>query len=341
MKNWIKSEIEPKDIVLSSRIRLARNLKDIPFPHKLDTLKAREVVQKIETHLNEYNNEFNTIRLWENTKIENKLYLEKHLISNKLLENNEVSAFIVDGEEAVSVMVNEEDHLRIQAITSGFELKDAYDKVTNIDDLIEGKERYAFNESLGYLTACPTNCGTGLRASVMIHLPALSMEKEINKVLNSLSQVGIAIRGLYGEGSKIQGNLYQISNQITLGVTEEEVISNLTAVVEQVKNSEFVTRENINKYYHYELKDKIFRSLGILKSSVILSFGEALEFLSNVRLGVELGFIKSISHSFLNEILIECSPSYILSILNEEKQGNEKTINLKRAELIRTKLKSL
>lgn len=338
MKNWIKSEIEPNEIILSSRIRLARNLKDIPFPHKLETIKAREVIQNIENHLKEDKDKFNTIKLWENNNIENKLYLEKHLISNKLLDNSEKSAFIADEEETISVMVNEEDHLRIQAITSGFDLKGAYSRANSIDDLIESKEKYAFNESLGYLTACPTNCGTGLRASAMIHLPALSMEKEINRVLNSLSQVGIAIRGLYGEGSKIQGNLYQISNQITLGVTEEEIISNLTAVLEQVKNSEFMTREKINKHYHYELKDKIFRSLGILKSSIILSFGEALELLSNVRLGVELGFIKSISHSFLNEILIESSPSYILSILNEK---NEKAINLKRAELIRNKLKSL
>lgn len=338
MKNWIKSEIEPNEIVLSSRIRLARNLKDIPFPHKLDTVKAREVIENIETHLKEDNNNLSTIKLWENNNTENKLYLEKHLISNKLLDNSEKAAFIVDEEETVSVMINEEDHLRIQAITSGFDLKDAYNRATSIDDLIESKEKYAFNESLGYLTACPTNCGTGLRASVMIHLPALSMEKEISRVLNSLSQVGITIRGLYGEGSKVQGNLYQISNQITLGVTEEEVISNLTAVLEQVKNSEFATREKINKYYHYELKDKIFRSLGILKSAVILSFGEALELLSNVRLGIELGLIKSISHSFLSEILIESSPSYISSLLSE---NNEKAINLKRAELIRNKLKSL
>ncbi|MFX0548498.1 protein arginine kinase [Hathewaya histolytica] len=338
MKNWIKSEIEQDDIIISSRVRLARNIKEIPFPHRLNPLKSKDIIDNIENNFKKDDYNFNTIKLWENNDFDNRIYLEKHLISNKLLANKDRAAFITNSDETISIMINEEDHIRIQAISSGFNLKEVYNQASLVDDKLEEKLPYAFSEKLGYLTSCPTNCGTGLRASVMIHLPALSMEKEMNKILNYLAQLGITIRGLYGEGSKIQGDLYQISNQITLGLSEEEIINNLTAIVEQIKKSEFTAREKLYTNYKYELQDKIFRSFGILKSSIIMSFTEMSELLSNVRMGIELGLINNIPHSIINELLLNCSPSYISKTFNET---DEKFINIKRAEIIKEKLKSL
>lgn len=339
MPNWIEHEGNVEDIVLSSRIRLARNILDTPFPHKLNKEQSKSVINQIEEgfyNLPPQHNEYNTIRLWENDEIENRLFLERHLISNKLLHNYENAAFIVNKDETVCIMINEEDHIRIQCINAGLALKEAFDKAYELDDLLENNLNYAFDEELGYLTTCPTNSGTGLRASVMIHLPALTMEKEMDKILNAVSKVGMTIRGLYGEGSKNEGNLYQISNQVTLGLEEEEILNNLYAVVNQIINQEKLARSKIMKKYKYELSDKINRSLGILKSAVLLNSKECLNLLSNVRMGVELGTIKDINKKDLNELLIEISPAYIQ--MKCESKLLQKERDLKRAQITKSKL---
>ncbi|MCR3758083.1 protein arginine kinase [Clostridium felsineum] len=340
MENWLNSENTDNNMVITTRIRLARNIKGIPFPDKLSDDSGRDVVKKITDALNipeEDKKNFTCINLWKNDNNCNAEFLEKHLISRKLIENHNRSAFILNKDETISIMINEEDHLRLQAITAGLNLEEAYKCIDEIDDKLEQNINYAFDEKIGYLTACPTNIGTGMRASVMVHLPALSMNNEMGRILNALSQIGITIRGLWGEGSKAVGSLYQISNQITLGMSENDIISNLKTVVEQIINQENLSREQLMKKYEYELKDKIARSLGILKNSIILDINECLNLISNVRMGVEMGIIKSISIKSLNKLLVNTQRATLQD--NYGKQLSKKEENIKRALFVRENLR--
>ena len=339
MENWIDTKNNSNSIVLSSRIRIARNLSGIPFPHKLNKdegIKVLDTVNRAIYEREEFKNNFNTINLWEISNIEKERYLERHLISKHLINFQDRSAFIISDDETVSIMKNEEDHIRLKCITSGLNIKEAYEKANELDNILENNLEYDFDEKLGYITACPTNLGTGLRASVMIHLPAITLNNEINGALKALTQVGMTIRGLYGEGSKGEGNIYQISNQITLGVTEEEIVRNLEGVVSQLVNQEIRARAMIEKQYKYELEDKIYRSLGLLKNSRILSSKEALDLLSNVRLGLEMGIIDNIDMSFVNNMLIDIGSASLQMIV--DKELNSKEIEIERAKLIRERL---
>ncbi|WMJ80310.1 protein arginine kinase [Clostridium sp. MB40-C1] len=342
MKNWLDTETDNTDMVISSRIRLARNIKDIPFPNKLNEEQGKDVVKKVEDAFYSVpyiEEQYKTVYLWQSDNILNSSYLEKHLISNKLINNKGKAAFMLSSDETASIMINEEDHIRLQSITGGLNLKEAYEYTNKLDDLLEEKLEYAFDERLGYLTACPTNLGTGLRASVMIHLPALTMNREIVGLLNGLTQVGMTIRGLYGEGSQGEGNIYQISNQITLGLSEEEILTNLTGIINQVINQENLTRERIYSKRKYELEDKILRSIGILKSAVILSSKEALNLLSNVRLGVEMGIIKDINKNVLNKLFVDIQPAIMQKKFQDEFDDKERDI--KRAKIVKESLKSV
>lgn len=339
MNNWLNTKTNNDDVVISSRIRIARNLKDMPFPNKIDTEKGREIIKKVEDAFYSVpytQQEYKTVHLWENDDLVNETNLEKHLISNKLINNKDKTAFIVNNDETISTMLNEEDHIRFQGITDGLNLKEAYNYVDKLDDLLEEKLEYAFDEKLGYVTACPTNLGTGLRASVMIHLPALTMNNEIVGLLKGLTQVGMTIRGLYGEGSQGEGNIYQISNQVTLGLSEEEILTKLTGVINQIINQENLTREKIYSKNKYELEDKIFRSIGILKSSVILNSREALNLLSNVRLGVEMGIMKDVDKSLLNKLIIDIQPATMQTKFKDISTNKERDI--KRAEFVKEML---
>lgn len=340
MKNWLEAKSENDDVVISSRIRLARNLKDIPFPNRLSENDAKDIVKKVEDAFYSVpymEEQYKTVYLWKSDDISNMAHLEKHLISKKLISNKNEAAFILGKDETVSIMLNEEDHIRLQSITGGLNLKEAYEYTNKLDDLLEEKLDYAFDEKLGYLTSCPTNLGTGLRASVMIHLPALTINKEIAGLLKGLTQVGMTIRGLFGEGSQGDGNIYQISNQVTLGLSEEEILTNLTGVINQIINQERLTRDNILNKKKYELEDKIFRTVGILKSAIILTSREALNLLSNVRLGVEMGIIKDVDKTILNKLLVDIQPATIQK--NSKEMLTDKQRDLKRAELVKDSLK--
>ena len=340
MQNWLKGDDNPDNLVISSRIRLARNIKNEPFPDSLNENKARELVSKIENAFFTapyIQDEFKSIHLWDYDKTYNRSFIEKHLVSNKLIDNKNKSAFIVNKDETVSIMINEEDHIRLQCISSGFNLEEILDYSNKFDDLIEEKIQYAFDEKLGYLTACPTNVGTGLRASVMMHLPSLTMNNQINGVLNALTQVGMTIRGLYGEGSGAESNLYQISNQITLGISEEDILSNLKAVVSQLINQEKLSRDQARKKYNYEIEDKIFRSLGVLKSARVIDVKECLKLLSNVRMGVEMEIIKNIDKNVLNDLLVNTQSATLSIIYDNKLTGRD--LDIKRADYIREKLK--
>jgi protein arginine kinase len=341
MENWMNTTIENNDIVLSSRIRLARNISNMPFPHKLSQQKGRELVKIVEDALfssKEIGDTFKSIHLWENDAIENRTYFEKHLISYNLLNNKETGAVILNNDETISIMINEEDHIRIQCITAGMNLNEAYEIANNIDNILEEKLNYAFNEELGYITACPTNIGTGLRASVMMHLPVITVTNEMSGVLNALTQVGMTIRGQYGEGSKTKGNIYQVSNQITLGLSEQEILNNLKAITLQLITQENISRQNVLANYKYEFEDKVYRSFGILKSAVLIDSAECLNLLSDVRLGMEMGIIKSVDKKTLNSLLIDVQPGR-LQILSGKKL-TDKERDFQRAKLIREKLNS-
>lgn len=339
MENWISYQGKYDDLVLSSRIRLARNIDKIPFPHKLNVEKGKEIVSLVEdafyssVHTKE---EYVTNYLSERDMVTNEVSLERHLISKNLINNSDKAAFIIDKNETVSIMINEEDHIRIQCITSSLNLEEAYDLSNKIDNLLEEKLNYAFDEKFGYVTSCPTNIGTGLRASVMVHLPILSINNKMNGVIDAVSQVGMTVRGLYGEGSKAFGNIYQVSNQVTLGLSEEEIISNLEAVVKQIINEESLLREDLIKNYKYELEDRIYRALGILKSAVLLNSSECIKILSDVRLGVEMGIIKDVDKVILNNLLVDSQPACIQQ-MNKGKLSN-KEIEINRAKLVKERL---
>lgn len=339
MENWIKSQIGGPNLVLSSRIRLARNIEKVPFPNRLNEEQGREVINRVEDAFYISSNTkdiYTSNYLWKFDEITVNSFLEKHLISPRLINNYNKSAFVLDKDETVSIMINEEDHVRLQCITAGLNLTEAFEVADRLDNLLEDKLDYAFDEKLGYLTACPTNLGTGLRASVMIHLPALSFNNEINELFNAVTQVGMTIRGLYGEGSYAEGNIYQISNQISLGLSEEEILNNLRAVVNQIINQENKLRERILRNHAYELEDKIYRSLGILKSAVIMSSKECLSLLSNLRMGIEMGIIKDVNTEIINELFVSLQPATLQLLTSKKLTDRERDIE--RAKLVREKL---
>lgn len=337
---WFFSKSSDEGIVLTSRIRLARNINGIPFPHLMDKETAEKVIDDIKSSILDSNSaisrDFDVIKLSEINQNQMLSMVEKHLISNDLINNRDISAVMVNKDNNVSIMINEEDHIRLQVIYPGFKLKEAFDMASKIDDLIEERITYAYDTKLGYLTSCPTNVGTGLRASVMLHLPALTMTKNINNIITTINQVGLTIRGLYGEGSNALGNVYQISNQITLGLSEEEIINNLIAVTKKIVEKEKKAREILLEKQSIELEDELYRSLGILKYARSISTHECLELISKVRMGVEMGIIKDVEMDKLNELFVNVQPATLQII--ESRELSPKDRDIIRANLIRKTL---
>lgn len=337
---WFFSKSSDEGIVLTSRIRLARNINGIPFPHLMDKETAEKVIDDIKSSILDSNSaisrDFDVIKLSEINQNQMLSMVEKHLISNDLINNRDISAVMVNKDNNVSIMINEEDHIRLQVIYPGFKLKEAFDMASKIDDLVEERITYAYDTKLGYLTSCPTNVGTGLRASVMLHLPALTMTKNINNIITTINQVGLTIRGLYGEGSNALGNVYQISNQITLGLSEEEIINNLIAVTKKIVEKEKKAREILLEKQSIELEDELYRSLGILKYARSISTHECLELISKVRMGVEMGIIKDVEMDKLNELFVNVQPATLQIIENRELSPKDRDII--RANLIRKTL---
>lgn len=298
-------------IVISTRIRLARNMKKYPFPNAMTEAQFKGAVTEIENAVTGGNSTlsktFRTVHLSEVGDIERGALVEKHLISPNLGKNASV---MISDDECMSIMLMEEDHIRLQIIKSGFCLDEAWSLADKVDDVIEESIEYAFHKDFGYLTACPSNVGTGLRASVMMHLPALTMTNNMNRIISSASNLGIAVRGLYGEGSKTYGSLYQISNQITMGMSEEELIEKLKNIVNQIIEHEEKMREKLLKDNKDELEDRVWRAYGILKYARSISSGEAKSLISDVILGVNMGIIKK-ENVNLMEIMIETEPSVL------------------------------
>jgi protein arginine kinase len=283
------------------------------------------------------NNNFECIKLKELTPLQRLSMVEKHLISMDLVNNYERGTVLKSSSDDVVIMINEEDHLRLQVIYSGFKLKEAFDAASRVDDAVESKINYAYDSKYGYLTSCPTNVGTGMRASVMLHLPALTMTKTINSILNTVTQVGMTIRGLYGEGSNIMGNIYQVSNQVTLGLSEDEIINSLIAVTKKIVDQEIRTRNLILEKQAAELEDDVYRSLGILKYTRLITSSECLNLLSRVRMGTEMGIINDIEAEKFNELLTKIQPATLQISDGRELDGKDRDIA--RAKLIREALK--
>lgn len=341
MTKWIDGEGPKTDIIISSRIRLARNLEEFPFPIALTTEKSKEIIKKISDSIIQSNtilkNDFKLVGLEEISDNDKQVLIEKHLISPNLIEKPKKSAVMINTDESVSIMINEEDHVRIQCLFPGFQLEETWDLANKIDDIIEEDLKYAFDEDIGYLTSCPTNVGTGIRASIMIHLPALTMTGYMNRIIQAVNQIGFIVRGIYGEGSESEGNMFQISNQVTLGRTEEEIIQTLIEVTKQITNKERDARATLISNNRVKLEDKICRSYGVLTGARIMSSKEALKLMSNVRLGVDLGIIEDIDVKTINTLMIDIQAGILQKIHGKNLSSNERDI--KRANLIRERLR--
>lgn len=334
---WLDGTGPYSDIVISSRIRLARNLDALPFPNK-STFDELEDILNIVTaktkNINVINNP-SIYRLKDLPVIDKEILVERHIMSHEMAKK-EISMVIVSEEEDVSILVNEEDHLRFQVLASGLQLKNCWKKIEEIEDTFEKELKFAFSSEFGYLTACPTNVGTGMRASVLVHLPALVITKHINQVLKGLDNIGMAIRGYYGEGTDAIGNFYQISNQITLGKIEEEIVDNIDKIIIQIIENEIKAREILYNELKTTLEDQIYRAYGVLKNARIISSNEATELLSTLKLGVDLNLCKDIKKSMINELLIFTQPFHLQKRKKALMEPKERDIA--RAQIIRTRL---
>lgn len=310
---WYK-EKNDNDIMVSTRIRLARNLDKYPFPAMLNSEGKNKACEELKNAILNSNStlakDFNLVQMKDLSQSEKNSLAEKHLVSLEMIKSDYGSA-LINTDETMSIMLLEEDHLRLQVIFGGFKLHEAWELANKVDDVIEESVTYAFSEEFGYLTACPTNTGTGIRASVMMHLPALTLTNNINKIISSASALGLTVRGLYGEGSKAYGNLYQISNQVTLGISEDEIISKLENIAGQIEAREKEAREQLKS--NNALADKLWRAYGTLKFARSVSSAEAKSLLSDVILGKNLGIIDIKEKSPLVQLMVETEPALISS----------------------------
>lgn len=340
VSSWMSAEGPDSDIVLSSRIRLARNFDAYRFPTLFSHEEAKKIILEMETILS--NSPFQKFGPMELLKIDDmqplqkRVLVEKHLISPHLAEDSPYGAVLLTENEEISIMINEEDHIRIQCLFPGLQLSEALDAANQIDDWLESNIQYAFDEKQGYLTSCPTNVGTGLRASVMMHLPGLMLTQQINRIIPAIHQLGLVVRGIYGEGSEALGNIFQISNQITLGKSEEDIGRDLMGVVSQLISQERSAREALRKTSNIELEDRVFRSLGVLSNSRIIESKEAAKCLSDVRLGIDMGYIKYMPKTILNELMILTQPGFLQQYAGGPLRPHERDI--RRAALIRERL---
>lgn len=327
------------DVVVSTRIRLARNLHNYPFPSRLSKEVKDEIAQKIYGAVKEstspLTNQLMFIDMSSLSEEQAVSLAETHIISPEFASDTEGRYLLLSKDDCISIMINEEDHLRIQVLSAGLSLAEAYATASSIDTMLDNQLKFAFNKKLGFLTQCPTNLGTGLRASVMLHLPALQSRRAMERISDNLSKLGLVLRGTYGEGSEPKGALYQLSNQVTLGISEETALENLKNIAMQLIEQERSTREAMKN--NVELLDTIDRSLGLLKSARLLNGTECMKLLSNVRLGIALGEIKDISFATVNQLMVTLQPATLMVIAKEKLSPQERDI--KRAQQIREKLK--
>ena len=333
MLNWYLQSGKESDVVFSTRIRLARNIKNKPFPGNSEKKDNEIIVEKLEEITPKLGYGLNITRLSKLDNLTRLSLIEKHLISPEFaLDKKQTGAIIINEEENICIMVNEEDHLRIQVLSSGLELEHSMALAREIDEKISSLINYAFSPKYGFLTACPTNVGTGMRGSIMVHLPALTLTGNTKKVLEAINNFGMNVRGVYGEGSKSQGDIYQISNKQSLGITEEEIIKNLKAIAEKITEQERLARNYLGKN-RIELEDRVYRAYGTLANARLLSYEEAKDLLSSVKLGTDMGIIKELTDKKVNELMLYTKPANLQKYIGKDLDANQRDI--KRAEVVK------
>lgn len=311
---WYEHSGKDTDIVISTRIRLARNLADKPFPGRLSPEDAEEIIAKTKKALQGENLDYINVSTAES--IYNTILLEDHLVSSELISKRSPCGVFVG--ENLSVMVNEEDHLRIQCILSGYDLKGAYEKISALDSKLESGLVFAFSEKFGYLTKCPTNAGTGMRASVMLHLPALTISQNINTIINAVSKLGVTVRGMYGENSNANACIYQVSNQLTLGISEEETLKKLGDVVDMIIEKERHILKTLLDNGTVMFKDNVFRAFGIMKNAYSMSTEEFMTHIPYVKMGVCAGLFENLTAAELNKLIITMQPAHVTKIAGHD-----------------------
>lgn len=340
MGNWYTEKGPESGIAVSTRVRLARNFKKYPFPSRMSAEQSREVMKICKHILAEGRNalarNLKYIDLGGASALEKQAMVERRVISPDFATGNGNRALIISEDERISIMVNEEDHVRIQCLFAGLQTEEAWDLADKVDTLIEENAEYAFDRDYGYLTCCPTNIGTGIRVSAMLHLPVLIETGYINGVLESCGKIGIAVRGVYGERSQAAGNMLQISNQVTLGMSEKDIISHLTAIIRQVIEREKELRTDMVKQDRNRLEDKVYRAYGILTNARTLCTDEFMRLFSDLRLGVDMGILKGISMEGINELIMIAQPANLQLREGRELDGNERDVL--RAKLVRGKI---
>ena len=340
MKKWYEKAGNDADVVISTRIRLARNLRDFPFPGAMSAEQRGQVIDGISNALSKANlpddQKIEVLKTDDLSSIRLLDLLQKHIISSEFATDDHVRALALSKDEAVSIMIGEEDHLRIQVMGEGLQLQSCYELADKLDDLLGESLAYAFDSELGYLTHCPTNLGTGLRASVMLHLPALEHSGMIGQVVNTVSKLGLAIRGSYGEGTQAIGSLYQLSNQVTLGITEKDAIGNLQSIANQIIATEREARKTIAS--QTDIDDKIYRTFGILKYARKVSSNELTNMISLLRMGVSMNIIDGITYDELNTLTSRTGSAAIAQIIGDGEDAEQR--DRARAQIVRESLMS-
>ncbi len=333
MLNWYLQNGKESDVVVSSRIRLSRNLEEFPFITKCTKENFESIEKRIKeiTPLLGYDLHF--IKLKDVDDITKMALVEKHLISPDFaLDKQEKGALLINDDENICIMVNEEDHLRIQVFDAGFNINNLMNLAIEIDEKLSKQINYAYNEKYGYLTSCPTNVGTGLRASVMVHLPALTKTRNIGKILEVINNFGMNIRGVYGEGSKKFGDMYQVSNKQTLGISEKETIKNLKLIIDKIIEQERLARKILAKET-LELEDTVYRAYGVLSNCKKISSIEAADLISQVKLGTDMGIIKELNDLKVKKLELYTKPANLQKYLGN--RIDETMRDIKRAEVIK------
>lgn len=338
MNKWYNITGRENDVVLSTRIRIARNLERFPFEPKMNAKQSAELNEVVRNALANINLGDNRLDYYDGAKLDNTTamaFVERHIISPAFTNHIGRASLLLSQDEGVSIMVGEEDHIRIQVLQGGLSLESALELANRLDDALDETLDYAFDENLGYLTTCPTNLGTGLRASVMLHLPALEQVGMLPSLTNTISKLGLTIRGTYGEGSKVKGALYQISNQITLGLSEQAAIQNLESIVGQIIEQERTLRKRLLEG-NTEVVDRIYRAYGILKYARLLTSEELHELLSNIRIGISAGLLSEIDVGITNQLEFEAGGAALM--LKAGKSLTAQQRDTVRAEFVRSLL---
>lgn len=323
MSKWYIQQGKDSDVVLSTRVRLARNVSEFPFVAKLDDEKRKMLNEKIRDVILPFDNELSYVEMNTLTSAQKISMAERHLISPEYTTESNGRALILSEDEDVSIMLNEEDHIRLQVMAAGFALEEAYEKADRIDNELSSKLNIAFDERIGYLTQCITNLGTGMRASLMLHLPALTKQGIISRLSSTVSKLGLTIRGAYGEGTSHTGDIYQLSNQITLGISEKEALANLASIAKQIIEQERNARKELMKNEDYT--DSIWRAYGILKYARKMSCAEFMQLVSLVRIGISQGELE-VDVEKLNELMVSLQPATINARKREDLKASQRDI---------------